>query len=122
MPIPDLDHSELWLIQVRLKERYGEEREYELADCELQRDPSDPTRTLCPTVFWSARDCSFVVFKVAEQQYRYQFFYRGHEQFGTGQKQYNDLAICVTTVLQAQADHEKERAGIRSGLTGDEIR
>ncbi len=67
MPIPDFNDSELWVIRVTLKERYGEEREVELADCELQLDPSDPTLTLCPTVFWSARDCNFVVFKVAEQ-------------------------------------------------------
>ncbi len=74
MPKPDFDDSELWVIRVTLKGRYGEEREYELADCELQPDPSDPTLTLCATVFWSARDCNFVVFKVAEQQYRCQFF------------------------------------------------
>ncbi len=98
MPIPDFDHSELWLIRVTLKERSGEERKYELADCELQLDPSDPTLTLCPTVFWSPRDCNFVVFKVAEQQYRCQFFYGGHEQFGTGQQEYDDLATCVTTL------------------------
>ncbi len=98
MPIPDFDDSELLVIRVTLRERYGEEREYELADCELQPDPSDPTFTLCATVFWSARDCNFVVFKVAEQQYRCQFFYGGHEQFGTGQKQYNDLAASVTTL------------------------
>ncbi len=92
MPIPDFDRKELWLIRGTLKERYGEEREYELADCELQLDPSDPTLTLCPTVFWSARDYNFVVFKVTEQQYHRQFFYGGHEQFGTGQQEYDDLA------------------------------
>lgn len=67
MPIPDFDDSELWVIRITLKERYGEKREYELADCELQLDPSDSTFTLCATVCWSARDCNFVVFKVAEQ-------------------------------------------------------
>ena len=94
MPIPHFDDSELWVIRVTLRERYGEEREYELADCELQLDPSDPTLTL----FWSARDCNFVVFKVAEQHSVVSSLYGGHEQFGTGQKQYNDLAASVTTL------------------------
>ena len=122
MPIADFDDTEPWVIRETLTERYGEDREYELADCELQLNPSDPALTLCSTVFWSARDCNFVVFKVADQEYGCQFFYDGQEQYGTGRHQYGNLAECSTTVLQVQADHEKERAGIRSGLTGDQIR
>lgn len=122
MPIPDFDDTELWVTRETLKERYGEDRGYELADCELQLNPSDPALTPCPTVLWSARDCNFVVFKVVDQEYGCQFFYDGQEQFGTGRNQYDNLAECLTTLLQVQADHEKERSGIRSGLTRDQIR
>lgn len=122
MSIADFDDTELWVILETLKERYGEDREYELTDCELQLNPSDPALTLCPTVFWPARDCNFVVLKVANQEYGCQFFYDRQERYGTGRHQYDNLAECLTTLLQVQADHEKERARIRSGLTGDQIR
>jgi hypothetical protein len=113
MPVAGFDDSELWVIRETLKKRYGEDREYKLAGCELQLNPSDPALTICPIVFWSARDCNFVIFKVVEQEYGCQFFYDAQEQYGTGPKKYDNLAECLTTLLQVQADHEKDRAGIR---------
>ena len=62
-----------------------------------------------------------MVVKVGDTEYRCQFFYRGHEQFGTGCEVYDNIGECVTDLLQAQADHEKEKAGVSSGATGEQI-
>jgi hypothetical protein len=57
---------------------------------------------------------NFVVSKVAGTQYHCQFFYRGYEQFGTGRTRYDDLTECVVALLQAQADHERDRNELAS--------
>jgi len=46
-----------------------------------------------------------VVFKLGERAYRPQFYYRGYQQFGTGVNKYDDIAECITALLQVQADH-----------------
>ncbi len=60
-----------------------------------------------------------MVVKAGDTEYRCQFFYRGHEQFGTGREVYEKIGECVTDLLQVQADHEKEKAGVSSGATGE---
>jgi hypothetical protein len=120
--IPDFSDSDLWVIRGTLSERYEKDVAIELADAELKLHPMARTLTLCPAVFWSERGCNFVVVKVGDTEYRCQFFYRGHEQFGTGHEVYDNLGECVTDLLQVQADHEKEKAGISSGATGEQIK
>ncbi len=63
-----------------------------------------------------------MVVKAGDTEYRCQFFYRGHEQFGTGREVYDKIGECVTDLLQVQADHEKEKAGVSSGATGEQIK
>lgn len=109
-PIPDFTDTELWTIRVAINERYGHKVDLELADSELRLDPAIPVLTSCPTVFWSERGASFVVSKIDQTRYRCQFFYSVREQYGTGRDTYEDLAECVTTLLQVQADHERDRA------------
>ncbi len=120
-PIPDFNSAERWVIESALKERYGHFVPIELADSDLKLDPGAPVLTTCPTVFWSERDCNFLVFKTAEDRYRCQFFYSDEEHYGTGREEYDELAECVGLLLQLQADHEKQRQGIHSGMTGSQV-
>lgn len=107
--IPDFDDTELWVARTAINERYGHVVALELADAELRLDPDSSTLTACPTLFWSERGAQFVVTKVADGRYRCQFFYSVREQYGTGREVYDDLAECVTVLLQVQADHERDR-------------
>jgi hypothetical protein len=123
-PISDFNASERWVIESALKERYGHFVSIELADSELKLDPGSPLLTVCPTVFWSERGCNFAIFKTAEERYRCLFYYAEDEdeQYGTGRAEYDELAECVGMLLKLQADHEKQRHGVQSGMTGAEIK
>jgi len=77
--------------------------------------------TACPTVFWSERGCNFLIFKTGEDRYRCQFFYSDEEQYSTGRTEYDELAECVSLLLKLQADHEKQRQGVHTGMTGGQI-
>ena len=122
--IPDFNSAERWVIESALKERYGYFVPIELADAELKLDPASPLLATCPTVFWSERGCNFLVFKTAEGRYRCMFYYSDsdEEQYGTGRSEYDDLAECVGLLLKLQADHEKQRQGVLTGMTGAEIK
>jgi len=123
--IPDLDDAERWVIESTLRERYGERVATHPADTELQLNSGDPTLTACPTLYWEGRGAAFLIVKVADGRYRAMFFYpddSNEEQFSTGKAEYDDLLECVVAVLRTQADHEKERGGVRSGKTGGELR
>lgn len=117
--IPEFSDAELANIREMLFQRYRAEVEIHLADSEIrveknatQNDEQNHDNTLtCPTVYWHARGANFVVFKIADDHYRTQFFYTPHDQFGTGIDDYNNLDECVAAVLQTQADHERERDG-----------
>ena len=120
-PIPDFNSAERWVIESALKERYGLIVPIELADSEMRLDPDAPVLTSCPTVFWSARGCNFLIFKTAEERYRSLFYYSDEEQYGTGRTEYDELAGCVGLLLKLQADHEKQRRGVHTGMSGGEI-
>lgn len=109
--IPDYTQSELWVIQTTLRERYGGKKELRLGDSEIRRRPSDRDLTVCPLAYWEHNDCHFVVVKCGERRYRSQFYYEGWRQFGTGVREYDDIATCVVATLQAQADEEARRRG-----------
>jgi hypothetical protein len=109
--IPDFTESELWIINTTLAERYGTPPEIQLAETEMRLDRGKTELVACPTVYWQADNCHFVVVKTGEQHYRCQFFYRIHQMYGTGVEDYDDLSECVVTLLQVQADHHaKERS------------
>lgn len=114
---PDFTDLERDLVSELLYQRYLKPVWPELADGELQLDPASDDLTVCPTLFWSERGASFAVCKVAEQRFRCQFFYADDEQYGTGNAEYDDLRNCVLTLLQVQADHEKQSAGVSSGAS-----
>lgn len=93
-----------------LEQRYKKAVELQLADSELQLDPDSEELTTFPTLYWNERGAHFVVYKTGEELFRCQFFYTAEDQFGSGQDEYDDIEKCVSTLLQAQADHERQLA------------
>ncbi len=110
--VPDITDTEKWVVKTTLRERYRREVEIQLADAEIRRHPADRELTVCPVILWQAEDgCNFVIVKVGERQYRSQFFYKPYKQMGTGIDEFDDLAECTVSLLQAQADHTAEQRG-----------
>jgi hypothetical protein len=109
IPVADFNQAELWTIETTLRERYGTPIEIQLADSEVRLRSTDRELTTCPVVFWQHGECNFVIIKTGDKLYRAQFYYRLHEQYGTGVAEYDDLAECTVSLLQAQADHDRER-------------
>jgi len=119
--IPDFTAAEQRHVEALLQRRYAAPVTVLLADSELLLDPAHGEMTVCPTLYWAARGAQFVVFKIAEDRYRCQFFYTDADHYGTGRDQYADLETCVLTLLQVQADHERESAGASSGATAVDL-
>ncbi|OOZ41558.1 hypothetical protein BOW53_03345 [Solemya pervernicosa gill symbiont] len=105
--IPDFNDSDLWTIKSTLQERYGHDVELELAETELRLNPSSTEMVPCPTVYWHYDNCNFIICKTGDERFRAQFFFRVHQQYGTGVHEFDNLADCTVTLLQVQADHDK---------------
>lgn len=108
MSIPDFADQELSTIANCLQHRYGQAPELQLADSELRLDLSSTQLVLCPTVVWNHEGITFVVFKTADHRYRTLFYLSPNEQFGTGVAEFDDVEKCVMTLLQVQADYERD--------------
>ena len=117
----DYTEKEISAVQKVLAERYKEEIEIFLADCEIQPDKDKSKLVECPAIFWRARDCNFVVVKLAPNRFRGHFFYRPDEHFGGEVPEYTDAVNCTRTLLQFQSDHEREQQGVTSGSTGADL-
>lgn len=89
-------------------ERYGRIVLTQDADAELRPDPSLPALTVCPTLYWNERGAHSVVNKIGSARLRCEFFYDSGKHFGTGIERVDDLRQCVLTLLQVQADHERD--------------
>ena len=122
--IPDFDDGERWIVESAIRARYGRIVATQTADVELKLAPGDAHLTSCPTLYWEERGAAFVVSKVAASRWRAMFFYPAEptgEQYGAGRPEFDDLQECVTAVLRAQADHEKDRHGAWSGSTASDL-
>lgn len=107
-PIQDITETEHWTVESTLKERWTDKTiEIQHADVEIKLYPEDRETTECPALFWQVDEASFVIVKTDENKYRSQFYYRGYQQYGTGKLEYDDLADCVTTMLQVHSDKER---------------
>jgi len=108
--ISDFNDNELWIIESTLKERYGPDAEIDiqLGDSEIRLHSSDRELTVCPVVAWMHKKCTLVIVKTGDKRYRCQYYYRVHQQYGTGIDEFDDLTECVVTLLQSQADHDRE--------------
>ncbi len=114
--VRDFTDAETQLVGQALNERYGQAIPLQFADAEIQLIAESSELTTCPIVYWEARGANFVIFKLGDDRYRAQFYYSDVEQFGTGKEIFNNLGDCVITLLQVQSDHERTRAGIKSGM------
>lgn len=113
--IPDFSESDQWIVRSTLAERYGSSPDIQLAETEMRLDRSHSELAPCPTLYWEVEGCHFVIAKVGDNRFRCQFFYRIHQMYGTGTETYDDLAECIVTLLQVQADHHaKEHKGENS--------
>jgi hypothetical protein len=120
--IPDFTESETKLAGQTLFERYGRLVPLQKADADIQLNPeNDSELTTCPVLYWEERGAHFVVFKLAADRYRGQFFYNEATQYGTGKDHFDNLGDCLITLLQVQADHEQQMKGIRTGMTRMDI-
>ncbi len=107
--INDFSDAEQWTVETTLKERWkNQPLELQLADVEIKMFPHDRELTTCPALFWQVGETSFIIVKVGERTYRSQFYYKGYQQYGTGKSEFDEIADCVTTLLQVHADKEVE--------------
>lgn len=97
------------MVATTVKERFGHAVEVQFADAEIRLMSGDHELTEVPVLYWQERGCQFVIFKVADNRYRNQFFYSVKDQFGTGREEYDNIGDCVLTLLRVQADHESTR-------------
>ena len=107
--IAEFAENELDQIKDILTQTYQKDVEIQLADCDILLKPEDHETCNCPTVFWYKDGVNFMVSKLSAMNYKAQFFYTPHEQFGTNISQYNNLSQCVAAVLQSQDDHQREK-------------
>jgi hypothetical protein len=108
--IADFSETELSVIRQTLAERFHKPVEVQLGDAEIRLDPSDRELTVVPVAFWSEGGANFAIFRAGDSDFRCQFFYRVHKQYGTGRDSYDDIGDCVVTLLQVQADHALKNA------------
>src|SRR6056300_310642 len=96
--IPDITDSEQWAVSTTLKERWPDLNiELQLADVDIRMYPDDRELTECPALFWQVDEANFIIIKVGDRVYRSQFYYRGFQQYGTGFRDFDDIAECVVT-------------------------
>ena len=107
---PDFTDREWQLVHELLGQRYGARVELDPIEVDVASTP-DAEAACCPGLHWSARGAHFVVVRTAEAAWRGQFFYDDETLLGPGERVFDDLGDCVTTLLRLQADDERQRAG-----------
>ena len=106
---PDFSDDEIKIVSDALAERYGEAKDLQLADVELQLSKGDSELIERPALYWVDGECHFLIAKLGPFRYHNQFFYRGNEQFGTSRDDYDDLLDCAVTLLRLQTDHQSQK-------------
>lgn len=104
--LANFTNTELQLVQEIVDRRYATPSEIQEVTTEIRLNPEDQTLASCSGIYWEGRKAHFLICKVAPERFRGLFFYRVHQQYGTGIPEYHDLKTCVTHLLQVQADHE----------------
>ena len=105
--IPDFTDSQIWTVESTLAERFKEKIETQIIDSEIRLYPHDRELTPVSGLYREAEDCHFVIFKTGQSKYRCQFFYRIHQQYGTGIEEYDEIEDCIISLLRVQADHTR---------------
>ena len=105
--IPNFTPADIETVRQLVHQRYREEIEIQLTNSELMLNPKGEQQVDYPTLFWHVHGANFAVIRSGLNRFRCQFFYTPHDQHGTGRKEYDSLEQCVTTLLQVQANHER---------------
>lgn len=109
--IPDFTEAEQRLVDVALRERYGQSVEFDLVETEIRLNPADRELTVCPAIYWEdAERCRFVVAKTGMDKFRSMFFWSVKDRFSTGKEEYDNLGDCLVTTLKMQEEAAKRRA------------
>lgn len=109
--IKDFTDSEKRILKTTPQERYGQTGPYDLGDAESRLAPSDRELSACPVAFRHKDGCNLDLFKAGDRRDRCQFFYRNHQQYGTGVREHDDPTKCVVSLLQTQADRLVQERG-----------
>ena len=119
-----LDYTDEEVVAIRtvLKQRYKQEIETFLADCEVQADPAKDDLIERPAIFWQAHNCNFVVVKMAEDRFEGHYFYRPDEHIASSQQTYTNAVNCTIALLQSQADDVGRSQGYESGKTAADFK
>ena len=104
-PIADFDSDEMAIIQTVVDTRYRCPIPLNLADVEVQLEPSNPARQNCAAVHWLENDANFIVIKTGNERYRGQFFYSPSEIFPAERDEYKQPAECIHSLLKIEANH-----------------
>ena len=108
--IPNFTPADIETVRQLVHQRYRETIQIQLADSELMLDLKRGQPVDCPTLFWHVHGANFTVIRNGLNRFRCQFFYTPHDQYGTDREEYDSLEQCVTTLLQVQADHERDHS------------
>ena len=103
-PIADFDNDDMVIIQTAVDTRYRRSTALNLADVEVQLEPSNPTLQNCPAVHWKENEANFIIIKTGDSRYRGQFFYNPNEIFAAERDEYHQLSECVDSLLKVEAD------------------
>jgi len=106
--ISDFSDAEMWTINSTLRERYQEKIELEQVETEMRLNPYSIEPVTCPAIFWERDKCHFIICKTGDRLYRCQFYYRLYQMYGTGVEEYDDLSECIVSLLQVQADQNRQ--------------
>ncbi len=118
----DYTNEEVTAIRTVLNQRYKQEIETFLADCEVQADPEKDDLIERPAIFWQAQNCNFVVIKIAVDRFEGHYFYRPDEQIASSQQSYTNAVNCTIALLQNQADDAGRAQGYESGTTAADFK
>ena len=106
--IPNFTPADIETVRRLVHQRYREEIEIQLTNSELMLNLKGEQQVDYPTLFWHVHGANFAVIRIGLNRFRCQFFYTPHDQYGTGREEYDSLEQCITTLLQVQADHERD--------------
>lgn len=106
--IPAFTVTEIATIRELLNEHGQLDVEVQLVDREVASGPNAAQPTVCPAVHWHHHGANFVVTKAGTSNFRTRFFYTPHEQYDTGQREYDDLRRCVIAVLHKYSSHHRD--------------
>jgi len=107
----DFSGREWQLVHELLQHRYGARVELDPIEVDVAAGAgADGEPASCPGLHWCERGAHFVVVRTGDAAWRGQYFYDDDTLRGPGDRLFDDLGDCVTTLLRLQADDERQRA------------